>query len=270
MEWYYEQAGKPVGPISEREMETALEGGTVGPNTRVWREGWPDWRPAGKLASEPTGIQSAEYVSAGNMVRCSECNTYVGEFVQVSGVTVCLACKSQVLEKIREGVHVGGGPWRDGKVVVNLKGAPMPDACFKCGAPASMRVKKKLSWHPPFYYVLIVVALLLYVLVALFVRKSATVFIPLCAGCAKRHNRRTAMVWSMLVAAIGLFVLAGTVLDGEPAVTVVIIGVGLVVFDLIWVMATQLVVPDKIDRTHVRLGKAGAGFLEKLPQWTGL
>lgn len=41
--WYYEQDGKPAGPISRAELDALATRGQLGPETRVWAQGMPDW-----------------------------------------------------------------------------------------------------------------------------------------------------------------------------------------------------------------------------------
>jgi hypothetical protein len=68
----------------------------------------------------------------------------------------------------------GSGVWRDQSKMVVSKGALLADRCVKCNAPATgPRLKKKLSWHHPAIFILIFVALLIYLIVAMILRKTA-------------------------------------------------------------------------------------------------
>lgn len=45
--WYYDNAGKPQGPVSESDLRTLLADGHVSATTRVWHEGFgTEWRSA--------------------------------------------------------------------------------------------------------------------------------------------------------------------------------------------------------------------------------
>ena len=45
-QWYLAREGQQFGPISEAELAKFIELGHLQPNDLVWREGFPDWRPA--------------------------------------------------------------------------------------------------------------------------------------------------------------------------------------------------------------------------------
>jgi len=64
-----------------------------------------------------------------------------------------------------------------------------PAVCIKCGRPADgERLKKTSSWHPRWVYILILIALLIYIIVALVLRKSTTLHIPLCLTHRTRYR----------------------------------------------------------------------------------
>ena len=46
MQWYLAREGQQFGPISEAELAKFIELGHLQPNDLLWREGFPDWRPA--------------------------------------------------------------------------------------------------------------------------------------------------------------------------------------------------------------------------------
>src|ERR1044071_2176076 len=45
MEWYYVEAGKQAGPVSEADFEQLIASGRIPPDALVWREGMPNWQP---------------------------------------------------------------------------------------------------------------------------------------------------------------------------------------------------------------------------------
>lgn len=271
MHWYYEQEGKPVGPVTEEAFQAARTSGLVSASTRVWREGWPDCRPAGELAPSYTGAQPPPVPASAMLAasRCAECNQALPDLVSLGGVSVCESCKPRALEKLREGVVLGAGPWRDGKLLVTLKNAPLPDACLKCGTPPVKHVKKALSWHHPALYLVIFVGLLFYLILGLCLRKTATIFVPLCAECNGRRKRNGLISFLGFAGALVAFIAAATSLEGEASTAAVLAGVALLLFCLIWMAATQFVYAKKINATHAWVKKAGSPFLDRLPQWTG-
>ena len=45
-QWYIAREGQQFGPISDAELAKFIELGHLQPNDLIWREGFPDWRPA--------------------------------------------------------------------------------------------------------------------------------------------------------------------------------------------------------------------------------
>lgn len=56
-QWYLAREGQQFGPISEAELAKFIELGHLQPNDLLWREGFPDWRPA--LVVFPPSSQAA-------------------------------------------------------------------------------------------------------------------------------------------------------------------------------------------------------------------
>jgi hypothetical protein len=66
VQWYLARDGQQFGPISEAELAKFIELGHLQPNDLLWREGFPDWRPAmvvfpprAQAAMRPTGPAAA-------------------------------------------------------------------------------------------------------------------------------------------------------------------------------------------------------------------
>lgn len=118
---------------------------------------------------------------------------------------MCQACKPIYLDRLKNGL----GPTddllaRDGDKVVMGRKARLPDICFKCGDPACTRIKRKLQWHHPAFYLFILLNLLIYAIVAMCVSKKAEVEVPLCA----KHKARRKMVIGIGWAGVGVLVLS--------------------------------------------------------------
>ena len=106
MSWYYAEGGKQIGPVMEPDWNALVSGGTIKPETLVWREGMANWMPFA-TASLPGG---ATDTPAAGSVRCSECGRLFSpdEVVTLDGQPVCAACKPIALQKIKEGVQLTG------------------------------------------------------------------------------------------------------------------------------------------------------------------
>ena len=46
IQWYLAREGQQYGPLSEAELAKFVELGHLQPNDLLWREGFPDWKPA--------------------------------------------------------------------------------------------------------------------------------------------------------------------------------------------------------------------------------
>ena len=156
--------------------------------------------------------------------------------------------------------------WREGKVLVMRKDGEFPHRCIKCNEPSIAPLRRyKLSWHSPWLYLLLLLALLLYAIVAAIVRKTAVVRVGLC----ERHQRR--VLWGRIVGWGGLaleiaLVWAGMALD-VPQLPLIALALALP-----WIIAAmvinRLVLPVRIDDQYVRLKGCGPAFLRTLPDRT--
>src|SRR5262245_5268584 len=65
-------------------------------------------------------------------------------------------------------------------VVIPAHGAEFPPRCVICNQPATQRLRRRVAWHPPAYYLAICAGVLIYVIIALFVNKLASFEVGLC------------------------------------------------------------------------------------------
>jgi hypothetical protein len=144
-------------------------------------------------------------------------------------------------------------------VVIPVIGARFPDRCVVCNQPATKRLSRKLYWHSPYLYGLIVIALLIYAIVALIVRKTAQFEIGLCDAHAKRR------IYGMLIAWLGFFgglVATIAVADRAPAMMLVTMLV-MIASPIVGILMTQVVTAKRIDDRYAWL-KVGRPFLDSL------
>jgi hypothetical protein len=125
---------------------------------------------------------------------------------------------------------------------------PLPLPCVKCGAPANGKpVNKNFSWHPPALYLVALVGLLIYVIVAMIVRKSMRLTVPLCAQHAQRRSVAVTLSWVIpLVSIADAFILPNFGVDGGivALISVVMVLTGIV----IWAIVDYPIRPKSIDR----------------------
>ena len=161
----------------------------------------------------------------------------------------------------------GSGVWRDKSKLVVSKGAELPDRCVKCNAPSQEpKLKKKLSWHHPAIYLLIFVALLIYFIVAMILRKTATVDIGLCEEHKLKHRRNIVVTWVLVGLGVLGFVTALAVEDSN----FILLGILLLLAGIIYGAVTlRILTPAKIDDRFAWLKGVNRDYLDELPQWPG-
>jgi hypothetical protein len=59
-QWYFAKGGQQQGPLSIDELRSKIARGEVGSEDLVWREGMPEWRPAG-VVSELGPVPQQQY-----------------------------------------------------------------------------------------------------------------------------------------------------------------------------------------------------------------
>lgn len=142
---------------------------------------------------------------------------------------------------------------RDGQklvVPVALPGQPvaLPPPCVKCGAPANGKpVNKNFSWHHPAFYLLILAGMLIYLIVAVIVRKSMRMTVPLCARHAQRRSTAVTLAWVIpLIGVADAFILPNLGMDGGlvALITAAMIVTGIV----IWAIVDYPIRPKSIDQ----------------------
>ncbi|MDQ5844317.1 MAG: zinc finger Ran-binding domain-containing protein [Acidobacteriota bacterium] len=159
------------------------------------------------------------------------------------------------------------GVWRDRSVLVMSKGGELPARCVKCNQPTSLRLKKKLTWHHPALYILVFVALLIYLIVAMILRKSATVQLGLCEEHLAKRRLNIIITLSMVVLGFAGFVVGAMYED----LIYVLIGFLLLIAAVIYALvAVKIVSASKIDDRFVWLTGVNKDYLNELPQFPGV
>lgn len=156
--------------------------------------------------------------------------------------------------------------WRSKSILVMTKEALLPNRCVKCNAPADQQLKRKLTWHHPALYLLVIASVLIYIVVALVVRKTATVNVGLCEEHLNSRRRNVLITWALGLGAVLSFVAAALLND----MTFVALAFGLIFGCAIYGTVTlRVVVPSKIDNYFVWLKGVDGNFLQQFPEWRG-
>jgi hypothetical protein len=162
-------------------------------------------------------------------------------------------------EVVRDGSHLFIALPPQGQAVY------LPPVCVKCGQPAPGEpVVKTFSWHHPALYLLILIAVLIYVIVALVVRKTIRVGVPLCSRHAQRRK-----VWVTLSCSLPLIGIADAFVlprfDMDPG-WVVLIVVGFLLVGLVcWIIASNPIRPCSIDSFRAEFSGFCDAFLDHIP-----
>jgi hypothetical protein len=156
--------------------------------------------------------------------------------------------------------------WRTQSVLVMTKEALLPGRCVKCNAYTDERLKRKLTWHHPALYLLIFASILIYAIVAMIVRKTATVDVGFCPEHLAARKKHLSITWALGLLSIGSFV-GGLMFEDA---TFFLASAALILATAIYGIVTlRVVVPTKIDDHLVWLKGVNADYLQELPEWRG-
>jgi len=161
------------------------------------------------------------------------------------------------------------GLWRQGNALVMHKAAPLPDICLKSNGKATRRLPRSLSWHHPAIFILVVISPLIYIIVALILRKTATIQLPLTDEWYARRRWRMLVAWLIFFACVALFVLGCMLVEHNDAAGFLLAGsifgsLGAAIYGL---MACRLVSPQRITDQYIWLKGVHPDFLNRLEVW---
>lgn len=163
------------------------------------------------------------------------------------------------------------GLWRQGKVLVMHKLAPLPDICLKSNQPATRRLKRKLQWHHPAISVTILAGLLVYVILAMILTKRATIHMALTEEWFAIRWRRILYAWGVVLASVVLFIAGVTFIDQTNSLLPAFVIIGAVVLFLGGLIygqyAPSLVSPQRMTDDYIWLKGVHPDFLDRLELW---
>jgi hypothetical protein len=178
--------------------------------------------------------------------------------------------KATLNARDKAGSGSGQNVWRDGKWLVMDRNASLPHRCVKCNAPAEEPTKpRKLYWHHPAIYLLILFQIIIYLIVALITRKQIEVQPGLCA---EHKGKRRAALYVMLcgfAASILLPVATSYTVDDADAIgwTVLLSVLMFLGFAIYGIYAARIVYAKRIDDDEARLGGCGEEYLASLQDY---
>jgi hypothetical protein len=203
---------------------------------------------------------------------CAQCGNVFADadLLRFGQLTICSDCKPVYLQQLREGAVTGGQQWRSGLNLVVVNGVVLSNRCVKCNAPTTgAGLLRKLNWHSRVFYLLVLVNLLIYLLVALVARKRGKVTIHLCEPHLALRRRRIWLASGLFGVAVLLFGL-GIANTSSNYVVYPFLGALLALLgSLIFVAKVGMVHARRIDRDYIWVRGVCPEYLAELPEWQG-
>jgi hypothetical protein len=167
-------------------------------------------------------------------------------------------------------VAESAGLWRQDKLLVMHKNAPLPQRCVKSNAPTIRTLKRSLTWHHPAVYIALLFNLLVYIILAIVLSKRATIYIGLSDEWFARRRRAILIGWGLVLASVGLFIGGLVMIDRNDAMVGLLIFGSFVLFlvgAIYGLLAARMVSPTRITDEYVWLKGVHRDFLASLPEW---
>jgi hypothetical protein len=159
--------------------------------------------------------------------------------------------------------HSGVTVWRNENVLVMLPDSHLPPRCVKCNAPAEEPTKiRKVYWHHPAVYLLILLNLIIYAIVAAIVRKRALVAPGLCADHKRRRRVGLTVGWLGVIFAMAIMTIGAGYDRGS------FLGLGVLLMlgsTIAGIYLSRIVVAERIGKDYVWLKGCGAEYLDSMP-----
>lgn len=150
--------------------------------------------------------------------------------------------------------------WRDGDELLVRPGADLPKYCVKCGRPAREYRQRVFYWHSPWLYLLILLHMFIYVIVAVIVRKPAAHRVGLCLEHGRRRRNFVVMAWLSLVPLAAGFLAGGAAMISLGMLAFVVL--------LLWgLLGMRILNPRRIDTELAVYRGAATAFLARLPRY---
>jgi len=225
-QWFYTAGEKQAGPVPSFELRELALSGQLRPTDLVFKEGARDWIPARDVA----GLFDREVDAAAEQDRQAR----------------------------RRGL------FRDGDILVVRKGAPLPPRCVKTNQPTAAVLKRTFYYMSPWIYLLLLAHVLIFIVVALLVRKTATLHVGLSEEAQAARRRGILNAWTAALAGVGMIV------GAFPAESwwLGLAGAGVLMAAMIYGARKASVLSARlIDDQYAHLKGVCPEFLEDLPEW---
>jgi hypothetical protein len=133
----------------------------------------------------------------------------------------------------------------------------------KCNAEVQGSLKKqKFYWHHPAWFALVLVNVIIYIVVAMIVRRSAEVSYGLCATHKRQRRRGVFIVVGGMFLSFGLIVVG---IASDLAALIPIAILGFLVSIVIGIVRGRTLLPVRIDKSGAQFKGCGEAYLASLP-----
>jgi hypothetical protein len=152
------------------------------------------------------------------------------------------------------------------------KKSRLPDRCVKSNQPADgFTLKRKLAWHHPLVYLVILINIIIYAIVATCIQKTATIEIGLTREWAARRRWRILFAWLGVIGGIVMIAFGIAGADRNSSLVWMILAGTIVLLGSIvyGIVGARMVAATKISDTHVWLKGVHPDYLAMLPEWPG-
>lgn len=163
------------------------------------------------------------------------------------------------------------GVWRQGDLLVMHKTARLPDRCLKTNEPTLTRFRQKLFWHHPAIYLLILVHVIIYVILANVLGHRATVEIGVVPERISWRRKVIAIAWLGILGSIAAFI-GSFQFDPDAAtgifLTLLLGGIfGALAFAIFGVVCSPIVRAKRIDHHYIWMKGVCPAYLNLLPEF---
>lgn len=141
--------------------------------------------------------------------------------------------------------------------------AVLPARCVKCNAEVQEILKKqRFYWHHQAWFALVLLNAIIYIVVAMIVRRHADVTFGLCGPHRRRRKR------GVLVAVGGILLSLALIFVGiatSQSALLLIALLGFLGFIVVAIVKGRTLLPVRIDKTGAQFKGCGEAFLASLP-----
>ena len=159
------------------------------------------------------------------------------------------------------------GVWAYGKRIIVAKDAVLPRYCLKCGRPAAEElVRRRFSWHQSWIYAFLLIAILVYAILAAALSKRMTLHLPLCRKHREKYQALRAASAVLLLGALPEIAVAAVFLpESQRAYGIIAAGLSLIAGAVCLGLSNGILGVDRIDDGFGYFSKVCDGFLKRLP-----